>query len=246
MKLLAIDVGASSGRAIQGELDGNKLTLTEIHRFKNGPIDRDGHKHWDIHALHNEMLASLKKADPDVESVGIDTWGVDYGYVGRDGKVIGLPFAYRDSRNIPMVDDVHGRVGQDKLFEINGLQVMPFNTVYQVAEDVKSRPDVLAEAERFQMMPELLGYLLTGKFTAEYSIASTSGLINARTRKWSDELMQMLDIPRRLFTEITPPGGVTADLRSDVAEATTDRPRPDSPRHSTSRSQRIVAPDRFS
>ena len=220
MKLLAIDVGASSGRAIQGGLDGGKLSMKEVHRFKNAMIEVDGHKHWDIHALRAEMLACLTNADDDVEAIGIDTWGVDYGYVGKDGEVMGLPFAYRDDRNIPMIDEVHNAVGGDWLFGVNGLQVMPFNTVYQVAEDVKSRPEVLAEAERLQLMPELLGCLLTGQFVGEYSIASTSGLLDARTRTWSDELLKKLNIPRRLFTDISAPGEFQADLRPDVAEAT--------------------------
>ena len=225
MKLLAIDIGASSGRAILGELDGGKLSMREVHRFKNGMIDKDGHKYWNIDALRLELLACLRSADDDVDAIGIDTWGVDYGYVGKDGEVMGLPFAYRDDRNVPMVGEVHDIVGKDWLTNLNGLQVMQFNTVYQVAEDVKSRPEVLAGAERLQMMPELLGYLLTGAFSAEYSIASTTGLIDAKTRTWSDELMEKLSIPRRLFTDISAPGEFQADLRPGVAEATGCRGR---------------------
>ena len=220
MKLLAIDIGASSGRAILGELDGGKLSMREVHRFKNGMIDKDGHKYWDIDALRSEMLACLTNADDDVDAIGIDTWGVDYGYVDKNGDVMGMPFAYRDERNAPMIDEVHEIVGKDWLTNLNGLQVMQFNTVYQVAEDVKSRPERLAEAERLQMMPELLGYLLTGKFSAEYSIASTTGLIDAKTRTWSDELLAKLNVPRRLFTDISAPGKFQADLLPEVVEAT--------------------------
>ena len=168
MKLLAIDIGASSGRGILGELDGGKLTLSEVHRFENHPVEIDGHKHWDIGRLRDELLASLAKADPDVESVGIDTWGVDYGYVGADGNVIGLPFAYRDERTVPMVDEVHARIPFEQLYAITGIQFMRLNTVYQVADDVKSRPEVLDAADRLLMMPELLSYLLTGEYAAEY------------------------------------------------------------------------------
>ena len=220
MKLLAIDCGASSGRGILGELAGDKLSLKEVHRFKNEMLDKDGRKHWDIGRLHKETLAALQKAGPEAESVGIDTWGVDYGYVDKAGHVMGLPFAYRDARTGPMVDYVHSVVGQDKLYGINGLQVMPFNTIYQMADDVKSRPETMREAERMQFIPDLLGYLLTGQFTAEYSIASTSGLIDARTRKWSDELLDRLKIPRHLFTEISQPGGFQAALRPEVAKQT--------------------------
>ncbi|MFH1732745.1 MAG: rhamnulokinase family protein [Planctomycetota bacterium] len=219
MKLLAIDVGASSGRAIQAELDGGRLSMKEVHRFKNGMIEVDGHKHWDIDALRGELIAALTKADDDVVSLGIDTWGVDYGYV-KDGEPMGLPFAYRDDRTQPMVDAVHHAVGKDWLFSVNGLQVMPFNTIYQVADDVMSRPEVMAEAGRMQLMPDLLGCLLTGEYSAEYSIASTSGLIDARTRDWSDELLDKLDAPRHLFGEISMPGGFSAPLKKEIADAT--------------------------
>ncbi len=220
MKMLAIDVGASSGRAILGELDGGRLSLKEIHRFKNEMVDKDGHKHWDIHRLHGEALASLKKAGPEAESVGIDTWGVDYGYVDKKGQVMGLPFAYRDSRTEPMVEYVHSIIGQDRLFAINGLQVMPFNTIYQLADDVKSRPEVMAGAARMQFIPDLLGYLLTGEFTAEYSIASTSGLLDARARSWSDDLITKLKMPRHLFSKVSAPGKFSAPLRVDAAKST--------------------------
>ena len=220
MKLLAIDLGASSGRAILGDLSGDRMSLKEVHRFKNEMVEKDGHKYWDIERLRGELLTSLKNAGREAESVGIDTWGVDYAYIGKDGSVMGMPFAYRDDRTLPMVDAVHDRIGKKKLYGINGLQVMTFNTIYQMAEDVKSRPEVMAEADRMQFMPDLLGYLLTGEYTAEYSIASTSGLIDARTRKWSCELTDALGMPRRLFGEISPPGGFSAPLRKDVAKAT--------------------------
>ncbi len=211
MKLLAIDLGASSGRAILGELNGKKLSLTEVHRFANEMIERGGHKHWDVHRLRREMLTALRKTGPGVESVGIDTWGVDYGYV-KGGEVIGLPFAYRDGRTQAVIGAVHDRFGgHEGLYRINGLQFLPFNTIYQMAEDAASRPEVFA-ADRMLMMPELLGFFLTGKFAAEYSIASTSGLLDARTRTWSDELRDALRLPRRLFSPVSQPGGFRADL----------------------------------
>jgi rhamnulokinase len=216
MKLLAMDLGASSGRAMQGDLRGEALSLSEVHRFTNEPIEKDGHKHWDLDRLHRELLTALNHADPDVESVGIDTWGVDYGYVGPDGEVIGLPFAYRDERTVPRVDAVHERIPFDRLYAITGIQFMRINTVYQVADDAANRPDVLDAAERLLMMPELLSYLLTGEYAAEYSIASTSALLDARARAWSDEVLDAVGVPRRLFCGVSPPGAFRAELRPEL------------------------------
>jgi len=221
MKLLAIDIGASSGRGILGELDNGRLTLSEVHRFENHPVEVDGHKHWDIDGLRGELLTALKHADPDIESVGIDTWGVDYGYVSKDGEVIGLPFAYRDDRTIPMVDEVHGRIPFERLYEITGIQFMRLNTIYQMADDVKNRPGVVADADRVLMMPELLSFLLTGKHAAEYSIASTSALLDARERTWSDEVLEAVGMPRSLFTDISPPGGFSAGLLPETGRTAT-------------------------
>jgi rhamnulokinase len=222
MKLLAIDIGASSGRAIEGELGDASFAMTEVHRFENAMVERGEHKHWDAEQLNAEVRASLTKADPAVESVGIDTWGVDYGYFDADGNRLADPFAYRDERTLAVVDDVHERVGgRQRLYGINGLQYLSFNTIYQVAEDVASRPELVERAARVQMMPELLSFALTGEFVAEYSIASTSGLIDATTRTWSDDLMRTLGIPRELFTDpVSRPGEAKAPLRPEVASET--------------------------
>jgi rhamnulokinase len=219
MKLLAIDIGASSGRGIVGELNGEKLTLSEVHRFENHPVDIDGHKHWDLARLRGELLACLSQA-PDAVSVGIDTWGVDYGYIGPDGEPIGTPFAYRDDRTIPMVDAVHGRIPFKRLYEITGIQFMRLNTIYQLADDVAHRSDLLERAERMLFMPDLLSYLLTGSPVTEYSIASTSELLDCRARDWSSEILEVLGYPRSLLGEVTPPGAHRAALRPDVAAQT--------------------------
>jgi rhamnulokinase len=219
MKLLAIDIGASSGRGILGELNGGKLTLSEVHRFENHPVEIDGHKLWDIDGLREELLACLRNA-PDAQSVGIDTWGVDYGYIGADGAVIGTPFAYRDDRTIPMVDAVHGRIPFDRLYEISGIQFMRLNSIYQFADDVASRPDVLDRAERMLFMPDLLAYLLTGAPATEYSIASTSGVLDCCARDWSDEILDALGYPRRLLGETVQPGTHRAALRPAIAAET--------------------------
>jgi len=219
MKLLAIDIGASSGRGILGELDGETLSLTEIHRFENHPVEIDGHKHWDIDRLRGELIECLRKA-PHAESVGIDTWGVDYGYIGKDGELIGRPFAYRDERTEPMVDAVHARIPFERLYAIAGIQFMRLNTIYQVADDVANRPDVLDRADRMLFMPDLLSYLLTGSPVTEYSIASTSEMLDCRSRDWSDEILGTLGYPRRLLGQVTQPGAHRAALRPEIASRT--------------------------
>jgi sugar (pentulose or hexulose) kinase len=225
VKLLAIDIGASSGRALQGELSGETLSFSEVHRFKNEPTEKDGHKHWDVERLRSEIVTGLTKADRDIETVGIDTWGVDYGYIDGDGDLMAAPFAYRDDRTRTAVDRAHQRIPFRRLYEIAGIQFMPINTIYQMVDDAESRPELVARADRALMMPELLAYMLTGEYAAEYSIASTSGLLDARRRDWSDEILGALELPRRLFGDISPPGGFTAELSPDVASASDCRAR---------------------
>ncbi len=220
MKLLAIDIGASSGRAMLGELKDDGLALTELHRFENAPVELHGHKHWDIGDLGAQIYIALARAGPDVRAVGIDTWGVDYAYLDADGRLIIPPFAYRDDRTQGVPERVHRDIPFERIYEITGIQYMPINTIYQMAEDAAARPDVLRSADRMLMMPELLSRLLTGRNAAEYSIASTSALVDARARAWSDELIDALGLPRRLFGELHQPGEFRAPVQPEVRSQT--------------------------
>ncbi|MFO7898794.1 MAG: rhamnulokinase family protein [Planctomycetota bacterium] len=220
MKLLAIDVGASSGRAMLGDLHDGTLTLTDLHRFDNAPVEKDGHKHWGVTELGSQVYIALTKAGADVRSVGIDTWGVDYGYLGKVGQLVALPFAYRDERTQGVPERVHRTVPFERIYEITGIQYMPINTIYQMADDAASRPEVLRRADRMLMMPELLSHLLTGEYAAEYSIASTSALVDARARTWSDELIAELGLPRRLFGDLSRPGEFRAPVQPEVRRQT--------------------------
>ncbi len=219
MKLLAIDIGASGGKAVAGEFKSGTLESAEVRRFPNSIVEIHGRRHWDILRLFEEVKECLR-AVPDAESVGIDTWAVDYGYIGADGDLVGLPFAYRDSRTEHSIPIVHDRIPRDELYSLTGIQFLPFNTVYQIAEDVLSRPWIVDNAHRLLMIPELLGYLLTGRPVAEYTNASTTGFLDVRNRSWSVEILNRIGFPHDLLPGIVQPGETSVDLAPAIAGET--------------------------
>ncbi|HOX08050.1 MAG TPA: rhamnulokinase family protein [Planctomycetota bacterium] len=222
-KLLAIDLGASGGKAVLGEFTGGKLETRELRRFPNGMVDVHGRKHWPVLRLLEEVKECLRAAPPELASAAVDTWGVDYGYVGADGDLLGVPFAYRDGRNAPAAERVHRRLPSERLYAVNGLQFMPFNTVYQVADDLESRPWLVEKADRLLLMPDLLGFLLTRRAVAEYTIASTTGLLDARSRQWSPEILAAIGFPAAKLAPLAAPGETRAALTAEVARETGSR-----------------------
>jgi rhamnulokinase len=189
---VAVDLGASGGRVMAG---GDDLRLQEVHRFANGVVERDGRLRWDLTRLFDEVQVGLAKV-PDAETIGIDTWGVDYGLLDDDGRLVAEPIAYRDGRTA--VDEVHAVVPPDELFAVNGLQFLPFTTIYRLAaEDVAAAHTVL--------LPDLLAYWLTGERRTEVTNSSTTGLLDVHTRQWSTELFGRLGIPNR-FPPLQDPG----------------------------------------
>ncbi len=205
MKFLAVDIGASSGRTIIGHVDGGSIRLEETHRFENSMLDLGGAKHWDAHGLIGEIRRGIDQAGK-VDGIGIDTWGVDYGLIDSDGNLLDQPFAYRDARNEAAMPYVYERIAKDRLYQITGLQEMPFNTIFQIMADKINRPALLEKTEHLLFMPQLLSYMLTGVPAAEYTICSTSGLLDARERSWSKELLKILGYPRNIFGKIQMPG----------------------------------------
>ena len=205
MRILAIDLGASSGRTIVGTVEQGRIELEETYRFANGPRDVNGTKRWDVPALVEEVRRGIA-ASGRVDSLGIDTWGVDYGLIDADGDLLDLPFAYRDARHQDAVPYVYRLVPRDRLYAITGLQELTFNTVFQLVAEQQKRPEMIRRAARMLLMPELVTYLLTGEARAEYSISSTTGLLNARARDWDGDLVRALGLPERLFGEIAMPG----------------------------------------
>ncbi len=205
MKFLAVDIGASSGRTIVGTVDRQSIDLHETYRFENGMTELGGERHWDADALIGEVKKGIAQSGK-VDGIGIDTWGVDYGLIGADGRLLEQPFAYRDARHETAMPEVYKRIPKERLYRITGLQEMPFNTIFQVMAEKLNRPEMLERAEHLLFMPQLLSYFLTGVPAAEYTICSTSGLIDARTRDWSSTLMETLGLPRWIFGTVQMPG----------------------------------------
>lgn len=215
----AVDLGASGGRVMAG-LVGDTVALEEVHRFPNAVVEEDGHLRWDIRALYDEVLVGLgelARRHPEVESVGIDTWAVDYGLLDRAGNLLGNPVSYRDDRTAAAVASVHERIAPAELYARNGLQFLPFNTIFQLeAERAEAR---WAEAARVVLLPDLLAYWLTGELATEATNASTTGLVDVHTGDWSDELLGVLDLPRAVLPPIQAPGTVRGAIRPDLREA---------------------------
>ena len=200
-RVLAIDLGASSGRAIIGEYDGRDIKLQEIHRFSNDPVKVSGHIHWDILRLFHEIKQAIKKAG-DIDSIGIDTWGVDYGLIDKSGSLISNPYHYRDVRN----DDAK-KLG---IYGTAGIQYMQFNTVYQLQKEN------LTYADKLLLIPDLLCYFLTGNMRMEYTNASTTNLLDARTHELSEDILNTINVPRSLFPPMIRCGEIYGFLTEDI------------------------------
>ena len=220
---LAIDIGASSGRHIVAHLENGKMITEEIYRFQNGPENKiayDGEKHlvWDAERLFTEILNGLKKAkelDKVPYSVGIDTWGVDYALIGEDGKAIGGVYCYRDARTDKTIPQVHNTISFEKLYEKTGIQFASFNTVYQLLHDKETgRMD---KAKAMLMLPDYFHYRLTGVMKQEYTNATTTGMVNAKTHAWDEEILETLGYKKELFGELSQPGTEVGEFTDEVA-----------------------------
>ncbi|MFD1148812.1 rhamnulokinase [Saccharothrix hoggarensis] len=212
----AVDIGASGGRVVAGVVDGDRTTLHVVHRFPNGVVTLDGHLRWDFTRLYREVLTGLRalaRRFPDVVSIGIDTWAVDYGLLAEDGTVLAEPVAYRDGRTADAVARVHRRTSPEALYAVNGLQHLPFTTLYQL-EAERSSP-LWDKAAHVVLLPDLLAYRLTGELRTEITNASTTGLLDVRTRTWAAELAP--DVP---FPPLQEPGEVRGPLLPEVLAAT--------------------------
>ncbi|MBQ7715512.1 MAG: rhamnulokinase [Clostridia bacterium] len=217
-KVLAIDLGASSGRGILAEYDGKTISYREIHRFSNDPLQIGGSFYWDTLRLLHEIKTAILKCSKEggVDSVGIDTWGVDYGYTDRAGQLLSVPYHYRDERTLPEMKRVYDTVPYEELYGITGIESMSFNTVFQLSADKHNRPWIQDNADKLLLTPDLLGYFLTGKAVCEYTIASTTALMDAERREFSRELLDRLGIPNRLFSDVVMPGNVLGKLTDEV------------------------------
>ena len=207
---LAIDIGASSGRGIVGWNENGRLKTEEVYRFHNGVKDEHGQLVWDIDALEKEVKRTVRKAKKryPVCSMSIDTWGVDY-VLMKGGEVIRPVYAYRDSRTERIIGEVHSKIPFEELYSHTGCQFQPFNTVYQLYDDLKQGR--LEQADGFLMIPEYLMYRLTGVRKKEFTNATTTGLVNHETLQYDSEIVRRLGLPERMFPELSQPGTVLGE-----------------------------------
>jgi rhamnulokinase len=220
---LAFDLGAESGRAIAGRLRSDVLDIREIHRFPNEPVRQNGSLQWDILRLWLEMRRSLDKfAAVDggrIDSLGVDTWGCDYALLGERGELVQNPFHYRDSRTDGVMEAVCKRLSADEIYGVTGIQFLPFNTLYQLYAACQRTPRLIDAADTVVTVPDLLNFWLTGSLTAEYTNATTTQFVDARSRSWAKDLLESLEIPTRLLPRLVEPGTTIGSLKTDVSAA---------------------------
>ncbi len=221
---LGFDLGASSGRAMLGTLEDNKLKLTEIHRFVNQMQLINGHYFWNIFSLFNELKTGLKKCIKEhgiqPESIGIDTWGVDFVHLNKEGLILSLPFAYRDSRTNTSMNDLFQIVPREDVYAKTGIQFMQFNSLFQLFSMVKDASSLLEITDSILFMPDALNYLFSGVKKSEFSIASTSQMLIPGTCRWDYELIEKVGIPKNILQDIVLPGTVLGAIQNDIADET--------------------------
>ncbi|RKL66213.1 rhamnulokinase [Salipaludibacillus neizhouensis] len=212
-KVIAIDLGASNGRLILATLfNKSKLEITEIHRFSNEPIQKNGHLHWNISYLFHEILKGLRlylEGNPvAIDGVGVDTWGVDFGLLSQDGKLLEDPYSYRDTHTVNVMDEVHEKLAERELFERTGVEVSSINTIYQLYAIFKARPDLLEKTASILTLPSLISYLLSGVKTNEFTHASTTQLFNFKDKKWDESIISKLFGRQLPFAELNPTNSI--------------------------------------
>jgi len=216
---LAIDIGASGGRHILASKECGKIILEEVYRFENS-MDSDGGKlYWDIERLFQEIKTGMKKCaelGKIPTSLGIDTWGVDYVLIGKEGQKLGNPIAYRDHRTEGMDKEVYKYISEEELYKRTGIQKQLFNTIYQLMALKVQEPELLIKAERMLLIPDYLHYLLTGVMATEYTNATTTQLVSPTTKDWDWDLIRKLGYPDKIFAEILQAGTVLGNLTPDM------------------------------
>ncbi len=218
--MLAFDLGAESGRAVVGKLQEGRLSIREIHRFANTPLQVLGHLHWDVYSLLEEIRKAMRLCTAEIpgrlESLAVDTWGVDFGLLARDGSLLGLPFCYRDPRTKGAMEEFFNLVTREALYDLTGIQFMPFNSLFQLYSMVRDRSPLLDAGSDLLFMPDLFSYLLTGMKHSEFTIATTSQMFNPRTGAWNPGLFQAMGLSKDILEDVIPPGTVLGPLLRDI------------------------------
>jgi len=218
---LAFDLGATSGRAVLGTFDGIRFEMNELSRFPNAMFELHGKFYWNLFGLYNSIKEGLKicaKQGLALTSIGIDTWGVDFGYVGKDGTILGLPRAYRDPYTNGAPEDFFKLIPREEVYRLTGIQVMNFNSLYQLYRAKKTGFAPLEQAEKILFMPDLLSYMLTGKQVCEYTVASTTQILNPATRQFESSLLEVAGLKASLLPPLVDPGTVIGTLTDALAE----------------------------
>ena len=220
---LALDLGAESGRALVASLDGDRLTLREVHRFGNGPVQLNDGLHWDALRLWSEIgtgIASAVSGGAKLDGIGLDTWGVDFALLDLHGALLSNPFHYRDARSDGMLEEAFQRLSRADIFANTGIQFIQINTLYQLLAMVVQRSPLLDVAGSFVTIPDLFNYWLSGEITNEFTNATTTQCLDPRKRDWSVPVLEAMAIPRHLFRPVTDPGTQIGTLIQHVAEQT--------------------------
>jgi len=218
---LAFDLGATSGRTILGTVENGRLQMKELTRFPNQMLRIGNHYHWNIYALFEHLKEGLSAAAKEgivISSIGIDTWGVDFALIAEDGTVLGAPYAYRDPHTVDAPAAYFKKVTRERVYELTGIQVMNFNSLYQLFALKQADNSLLKATKSMLFMPDALAYLLTGNKVVEYTIASTSQILNPRTKAFENELLEQAGVPASILGDVVMPGHVIGTLRDYIAE----------------------------
>jgi rhamnulokinase len=227
--MLAFDLGAESGRGVLGQFDGSRLQLDVMHRFPNGPVRTLDALHWDVLFLYQEMTAALRKAGAAhgaIDSIGVDSWGVDFALLGRGGVLLGNPRHYRDPHTETIMDEAFKRVGRAEIYRRTGLQFMRFNTLFQLLALQRDRSPLLECAESLLLISDLFHYFFTGVKAVEFTNASTTQMLDPATRSWASQLVGSFGLPAKILGTLVAPGTSLGPLRSAVASDAGVKPMP--------------------
>jgi rhamnulokinase len=219
-RYLALDLGAESGRAVLGSFDGGTVGIEEIHRFPNEPVRVTGEMHWDVlrlwHEIQRGIRATASAGVTELDGIGLDTWGVDFGLFGEGGTLLGNPYHYRDARTDGVMDRVFAKVPTDELYAATGIQFMQINSLFQLFAVLERTPKLLDVTETLLMMPDLFNYWLTGVMKTEFSIATTTQMYNPVAGDWARSMVSRLGLPKRILCDIVQPGDVLGPLKPEL------------------------------
>jgi rhamnulokinase len=228
VKILAYDFGASSGRGIVGELQNGILKLNEVHRFSNDPVMFNNHLQWDFlrfcHEIKQGLLKCKTSGYADISSMGVDTWGVDFGLLDENGELMSNPYHYRDDRTFGMIEKCLEYISKEELYSRTGIQIAPYNTIFQLLAMKINDDKTIENASTLLLMPDLINYMLSGKMISEYTHVTTTGLYSHEKKDWDFEIIDKLGIPRRLFTKIVNPGTLLGKLKDSICRELGIRP----------------------